>query len=247
MAPRFFSNCSKRRIIVRALKGYNLPEWVRISVGTMEQNRACIAALREVLSSIDRATSIWTPPAAKPSPPSPRPPGEGAIALIRISGQDAIAIADRVFRGKRKAVGVSLARPATGRNLRGRPRRRPGDALGPSRAASYTGEDLVEISCHGGILVTARVLEAVCARERARRVPGEFSERAFLNGKMDLTQAEAVMDLIRAQTDLALALRAPNNWKDARLRDQSIRDELIELLAHVEAVDRFSRRRHRAG
>src|SRR5207245_1953663 len=70
--------------------------------------------------------------------------------------------------------------------------------------ASYTGEDLVEISCHGGMLVSARVLEA-CLRAGARAArPGEFTERAFLNGKIDLTQAEAVIDLIRAKTDLAL-------------------------------------------
>ena len=70
--------------------------------------------------------------------------------------------------------------------------------------ASYTGEDLIEISCHGGTLVSANVLEA-CLRAGARAArPGEFTERAFLNGKMDLTQAEAVIDLIRAKTDLAL-------------------------------------------
>ena len=106
---------------------------------------------------------------------------------------------------------------------------------------SYTGEDLVEISCHGGVLVTARVLE-VCLRAGARAArPGEFTERAFLNGKMDLTQAEAVIDMIRATTDLAL--RSATEQLEGRLGAaiRTIRDELIALLAHIEASHRFSR------
>src|SRR5436309_14119490 len=97
--------------------------------------------------------------------------------------------------------------------------------------ASYTGEDLVEISCHGGTLVTAKVLEA-CLRTGARNArPGEFTERAFLNGKMDLTQAEAVIDLIRARTDLAL--RSATEQLEGRLGDRirKIRDEIGR--AHV--------------
>jgi tRNA modification GTPase len=70
--------------------------------------------------------------------------------------------------------------------------------------ASFTGEDVVEIACHGGILVTRRILQLLLARGARSAEPGEFTQRAFLNGKMDLTQAEAVMDLIRAQTDLAM-------------------------------------------
>jgi len=101
--------------------------------------------------------------------------------------------------------------------------------------ASYTGEDLVEISCHGGTLVSAKVLGA-CLRAGARAArPGEFTERAFLNGKMDLTQAEAVIDLIRARTDLAL--RSATEQLEGRLGDQirKIRDGLIALLAHINA------------
>src|SRR5205807_8969458 len=84
--------------------------------------------------------------------------------------------------------------------------------------ASYTGEDLVEISCHGGTLVSAKVLEA-CLRAGARAArAGEFTERAFLNEKMDLTQAEAVIDLICAKTDLAL--RSATEQLEASLGDQ---------------------------
>ena len=101
--------------------------------------------------------------------------------------------------------------------------------------ASYTGEDLVEISCHGGALVTAKVLET-CLHAGARAArPGEFTERAYLNGKIDLTQAEAVIDLIRAQTDLAL--RSATEQLSGRLGEQfrNLRQQLIEIIAHIEA------------
>jgi tRNA modification GTPase len=164
------------------------------------------------------------------------PPGEGAIALVRVSGGNAIGVADKLFHGKELP---SQFEPRV---------QHLGDILGPEgrlidqvvlsvhRApASYTGEDLVEISCHGGTLVSAKILEA-CLRAGARAAhPGEFTERAFLNGKMDLTQAEAVIDLIRAKTDLAL--RSATEQLEGRLGAQirKIRDELVELLAHINA------------
>src|SRR6202040_816146 len=106
--------------------------------------------------------------------------------------------------------------------------------------ASYTGEDLVEISCHGGTLVSAKVLEG-CLRAGARAArPGEFTERAFLNGKMDLTQAEAVIDLIRARTDLAL--RSATEQLEGRLGAgiKKIRDALVDLVAQNEGSIDFS-------
>jgi tRNA modification GTPase len=167
------------------------------------------------------------------------PAGEGAIALIRISGEDAIAVADRIYRGKQKPSEFPSHTQRLGEIVEG-DRMIDQVLLAVHRApASYTGEDLVEISCHGGILVTARVLEA-CLRAGARAArPGEFSERAFLNGKMDLTQAEAVMDLIRAQSDLAL--RSANEQLEGRLGAEvrEIRAQLIEILAHVEAAIDF--------
>ncbi len=132
------------------------------------------------------------------------PAGEGAIALVRLSGPEAVAMADQIFRGKQKPseflshlqhLGEVVAQGVMIDQV----------VLSVHRAPqSYTGEDLVEISCHGGVLVTARVLQ-VCLQAGARAArAGEFTERAYLNGKMDLTQAEAVIDLIRASTDLAL-------------------------------------------
>ncbi len=168
------------------------------------------------------------------------PAGEGAIALIRVSGEDAIGVADRVYRGKEKPSEFPSHTQRLGEIFEA-DRSIDQVVLSVHRApVSYTGEDLVEISCHGGILVTARVLEA-CFHAGARSArPGEFSERAFLNGKMDLTQAEAVMDLIRAQSDLAL--RSANEQLEGRLGAdiRAIRAQLIEMLAHVEAAIDFA-------
>jgi tRNA modification GTPase len=164
------------------------------------------------------------------------PAGEGAIALIRVSGIDAIAVADKIFRGKGKPSRFASHVQHFGEILDGADRLIDQVMLSIHRApASYTGEDLVEISCHGGALVSAKVLEA-CLHAGARAArPGEFTERAFLNGKMDLTQAEAVIDLIRAKTDLAL--RSATEQLEGRLGEtiRKIRDELISLLAHINA------------
>src|SRR5439155_2535 len=125
------------------------------------------------------------------------PPGEGAIAMVRVSGANAIEIADQIFRGKEKPSRFASHVQHLGEIFSVENRLIDQAVLSIHRTpASYTGEDLVEISCHGGTLVTAKVLEA-CLHAGARAArPGEFTERAFLNGKMDLTQAEAVIDLI---------------------------------------------------
>ena len=163
------------------------------------------------------------------------PPGEGAIALIRISGPEAITIADCIYRGKEKPSQFPSQVQHLGEIVDG-DRLIDRVMLSAHRApASYTGEDLVEISCHGGILISAKVLEA-CLHAGARAArPGEFTERAFHNDKLDLTQAEAVIDLIRAQTDLAL--RSATEQLEGRLGEaiRKIRDGLIELIAQIEA------------
>src|SRR5438874_7493740 len=163
-------------------------------------------------------------------------PGEGAIALVRISGPSAIEIADKIFRGKEQPSRFASHVQHLGEIFSAENQLIDQALLSVHRApASYTGEDLVEISCHGGTLVSSKVLEA-CLRAGATAArPGEFTERAFLNGKMDLTQAEAVIDLIRARTDLAL--RSATEQLEGRLGDQirNIRDELIALLAHINA------------
>jgi tRNA modification GTPase len=164
------------------------------------------------------------------------PAGEGAIALVRICGVNAIDVADKIFRGKEQPSRFASHVQHFGEIVDGAGRLIDQVMLSIHRApASYTGEDLVEISCHGGTLVSAHVLET-CLRAGARAArPGEFTERAFLNGKMDLTQAEAVIDLIRAKTDLAL--RSASEQLQGRLGEkiEKIRCEFISLLAHINA------------
>lgn len=168
------------------------------------------------------------------------PPGEGAIALIRMSGADVVAVADRLFGGATKPSEFPARLQHFTRVLDGATVVDEVLVSVHRAPASYTGEDLVEISCHGGLIVSARILD-LCLREGARAArPGEFTERAFLNGKMDLTQAEAVIDLIRARSDLAA--RTAMEQLDGQLgrRVALIRDELIALSAHVEASMDFA-------
>lgn len=161
--------------------------------------------------------------------------GEGAIALVRLSGPAAIAVADQIFRGKQEPSEFAPHVQHFGEIVEGE-RVIDEVVVAVHRAPqSYTGEDLVEISCHGGVLVTAKVFEA-CLHAGARAARGgEFTERAFRNGKMDLTQAEAVIDVIRARTDLAL--RSATEQLQGRLGSAmaAIRDDLVQLLAHLEA------------
>src|SRR4026207_793069 len=156
------------------------------------------------------------------------PPGEGAIALVRVSGANAVEEADKIFNGKETPSRFEPRGQHFGEIFDYEGRLIEQAMLAVHRApASYTGEDLIEIGCHGGTLVSAKVLEA-CMRAGARAArPGEFTERAFLNGKMDLSQAEAVIDLIRAKTDLAL--RSATEQLEGKLGDhiRKIRDELI--------------------
>jgi len=169
------------------------------------------------------------------------PAGEGAIALVRISGPNAISIGGKIFRGKEAPAKFASRLQHLGEVVSESGNLIDQVMMSIHRApASYTGEDLVEISCHGGTLVTAKILEA-CLRAGARAArPGEFTERAFLNGKMDLTQAEAVIDLIRARTDLAL--RSATEQLEGKLGEKiaNIRRDLLDLLAHLEAAIDFS-------
>ncbi|MBA3607402.1 MAG: tRNA uridine-5-carboxymethylaminomethyl(34) synthesis GTPase MnmE [Chthoniobacterales bacterium] len=167
------------------------------------------------------------------------PPGEGAIALVRLSGPDAVTVADRIFRSQKRPSDAVSHHQQLGEIVQGEQVIDQVMLTVHRAPASYTGEDVVEISCHGGVLVTARVWET-CLQAGARSArPGEFTERAFLNGKMDLTQAEAVIDLIRAQTDLAL--RSAAEQLEGRLGERitQLREDLIGLIANLEAYIDF--------
>ncbi len=162
------------------------------------------------------------------------PPGMGAVSLLRISGPDAIAVADRATGGKASSL---LPRSTRYCHVKDADGQILDDGLmtvfhGPK---SYTGEDCVEFTGHGGILVTREVLSRFLACGAVAAGPGEFTQRAFLNGKLDLTQAEGVMDLISAQT--RLSLRAARSQLEGTLgrRTTAARDQLLETLAHLEA------------
>lgn len=167
------------------------------------------------------------------------PIGEGGIAIVRISGTRALEIAESVFRPKNKG-GIEAARSHTlqyGQVTDPRTGEVVDEALvSIMRApATYTREDVVEINCHGGMLPlwrTVRLLEDAGARQAE---PGEFTRRAFLNGRIDLAQAEAVMDIIHAKTEQSL--RAANEQLLGGLSRQVgiLREKLVGIIAGVEA------------
>src|ERR1700732_1438495 len=167
------------------------------------------------------------------------PIGEGALAVIRLSGADARSVLAGIFSGAAAPDQFVPRRVFYGKinDAQGK----VDDVLVTYFRApnSYTGEDVLEISCHGGILVTRRVLDLLLTAGARMANPGEFTQRAFLHGKMDLTQSEAVMDLIRAQTELAL--RAANEQLAGHLGNElsNIRESLLTILAHVEAYIDF--------
>ena len=165
--------------------------------------------------------------------------GEAAIAVLRLSGSRAVDIADAVFRSKKRAAELPARFAQFGSIFDGE-RRVDDVVLTVFRSpASYTGEDVVEISCHGGVLVSQRILDVLLRTGARNADPGEFTQRAFLNRKLDLTQAEAVMDVISAQTDLAL--RAANEQLSGTLgeRIRNLRTAALDILAQVEAYIDF--------
>jgi len=166
-------------------------------------------------------------------------PGEGGIGIIRISGRDSLSIVMNVFKPKKE----KLLRSATTHTLHYGHIVDPlsGQIIDESlvsimRApATYTREDIVEINCHGGMMPLKRTLELLVASGARQAEPGEFTRRAFLNGRIDLAQAEAVMDIISSKTDMAL--RAANEQLLGGLSQEiaRLRDRLVSQLASVEA------------
>ena len=157
------------------------------------------------------------------------------IGIIRISGQEALDIAGKVFKGKNvkklKANTINFGRIEFN-----------GDIIDEVLLSvfkaphSYTGEDTVEINCHGGILAVRKTLEAVIASGARAALPGEFTKRAFLNGKMDLSEAEAVMDIISAKSDYALQSAVSQLKGSLKEKISGIRDRLMYELAYIESA-----------
>jgi tRNA modification GTPase len=167
------------------------------------------------------------------------PLGEGGLAVVRVSGAQALAVADKSFLPAGKNSPKPSAAPTHtiqfGKIIRG------GKVIDEVLLAvlraprTFTREDTVEISCHGGILPAKLVLDTLLENGARLAEPGEFTRRAFLNGRIDLAQAEAVADLIHSRTELALA--AANEQLAGKLsqRINRLRDDLMHTLAHVEA------------
>jgi tRNA modification GTPase len=167
------------------------------------------------------------------------PLGEGGIAVLRISGSQALAVADQVFT----PAGTTAPRPSTAASHTvhyghiTRDGRRIDEVLLTILRAprTFTREHTVEVSCHGGVFLARQVLDAVLAAGARLAQPGEFTRRAFLNGRIDLTQAEAVADLIHARTELAAAAAQEQLSGALSVRVRALRQELLTTLAHVEA------------
>jgi tRNA modification GTPase len=166
------------------------------------------------------------------------PMGEGAIAIVRLSGEEAIFIADKLYQGPqgKKLGNVKSHTIHYGHLIDPRNGETVEEVMisvmkGPK---TFTREDVVEINCHGGLVSVNRVLKLVLANGARLAEPGEFTKRAFLNGRIDLSQAEAVMDLIRAKTDRAMNVAL--NQMEGRLSSliRKLRQEILETLAHVE-------------
>ncbi|MFD1418197.1 tRNA uridine-5-carboxymethylaminomethyl(34) synthesis GTPase MnmE [Companilactobacillus keshanensis] len=163
------------------------------------------------------------------------PPGEGAISIVRLSGDQAVTIAQKIFMGKDltrvKSHTINYGHiidPTDGSLV---------DEVMVSimlAPKTFTREDVVEINTHGGIVATNKVLQLLIGSGARMAEPGEFTKRAFLNGRIDLTQAESVMDLIRAKTDKAMQVAV--NQLDGNLNHliSNLRQEILDALAQVE-------------
>ena len=163
------------------------------------------------------------------------PQGVGGIAVIRISGNDALGICDKVFSGKDRlsdaashTVHYGFAVSDTGEKI--------DEVLATVMRApkTFTREDVVEISTHGGFIASRRVLNALYAAGAVPAGPGEFTKRAFLNGRIDLSQAEAVIDIINSKTDLAQKNALSQAEGHLKSRIAKIREELVALAAAMQ-------------
>lgn len=176
------------------------------------------------MEQLDTITSISTPM------------GEGAIGIVRMSGRDAVEIADQLYKGKHKLRSVDSHTIHYGHIIDPSTEETVEEVMVSVLRAprTFTREDIVEINCHGGILTINRVLELTMTYGARLAEPGEYTKRAFLNGRIDLSQAEAVMDFIRSKTDRAS--KVAMNQIEGRLSDmiKRQRQSILEVLAQVE-------------
>lgn len=164
------------------------------------------------------------------------PMGEGAIGIVRLSGPEAVEIGDKLYKGKKKLKDVASHTINYGHIIDPETNEVVEEVMISVLRApkTFTREDIIEINCHGGILTINRILELTMTHGARMAEPGEYTKRAFLNGRIDLSQAEAVMDFIRSKTDRAS--KVAMNQIEGRLSDliKRQRQSILEILAQVE-------------
>lgn len=168
------------------------------------------------------------------------PIGEGGIGIVRMSGPAALAIADDIFVPKGTGAPSSFASHTVHFGRIAHPVIDEVLLTVMKAPRTYTKEDTVEINCHGGIQATKKVLELVMKKGARLAEPGEFTKRAFLNGRIDLAQAEAVLDVIRSKTDGALKVAIAQLEGGLSQEVNALRDEIVAIAAHVETSIDFT-------
>jgi len=162
------------------------------------------------------------------------PIGESGIAVIRMTGSQAVDVADRIFEGKKRLVDLKSHQAHHGQIMES------GEPIDDvvvtifKKPKSYTGEDLVEISCHGGIYICRKILDLAVKNGAIPAEPGEFTRRAFFNGKIDLAQAEAVADLIHAKTETARRVAMYQYKGNLSNMIKSIKEKLMQAISKLE-------------
>ena len=164
------------------------------------------------------------------------PKGEGGIAIIRISGDKSFKILDKIFVKKNPNANLGFYKLNYGFIKDGEKTVDEVMAVRLKAPKSYTCEDIVEINCHGGTLVSEKVLELVLRNGARHAESGEFTKRAFMNGRIDLSQAEAVMDIIQGKTEKSVSLSLDQLRGDLRDKVNQFKKALLDITAHVNVV-----------
>ena len=179
--------------------------------------------MAQVLTQFDTIAAISTPI------------GEGGISIVRLSGEDAVAIANKLFKG------ADLTKVPThtihyGHIVDPKTQEVVDETMVSVLRApkTFTREDMVEINCHGGMIVTNDILQLLLANGARMADPGEFTKRAFMNGRIDLTQAESVMDIVRAKTDKSRQVAMTQLAGGLLEKIKTMRQELLDTMAHEE-------------
>lgn len=166
------------------------------------------------------------------------PLGEGGIAVIRVSGSDSVQVVNQIYRGRQSLLEADshtvqygyLIEPETGERFE------EVLVLVMKAPRTFTKEDVVEVHCHGGLVASKRVLDALLSAGARLAEPGEFTKRAFLNGRIDLSQAEAVIDIIRSKTDKAMDVALQQVKGRLSRKIEALRQNIIRMMAHIEVT-----------